>query len=262
MIDALIALRCLQQVELDRFRPVVEMTELGTEVMKGKASVSGALPVPLDLLGKLRGEKQPTVAAPHVPLPSAADSSLPDPDPEIVEALRRWRGEIADEAGVPVFYILTNDTLTELARRQPKSREELLAIKGIGPIKAERYGRALLEILGEGDERGEEREKRGEGKAKGGGRKVEEEVNREQCAVGSGRSDPELRYELGGHAPSSECLSPLLSPLSPSSRPSHYWTWRLLSAGFSVEECAAIRGLSREVIEEHARRAEGELRES
>jgi hypothetical protein len=35
----------------------------------------------------------------------------------------------------------------------------------------------------------------------------------------------------------------------------HYWTWRLLAAGFSAEECVAIRGLGREVILDHARRA-------
>ena len=38
-------------------------------------------------------------------------------------------------------------------------------------------------------------------------------------------------------------------------RPSHYWTWRLLGSGFSAEECAAIRGLDRESILDHALRA-------
>ena len=34
-----------------------ELTEFGAEVMKGKASLTGPLPVPADLLRKLRGEK-------------------------------------------------------------------------------------------------------------------------------------------------------------------------------------------------------------
>ncbi len=38
-------------------------------------------------------------------------------------------------------------------------------------------------------------------------------------------------------------------------RPTHYWTWRLLAAGFSVDECMAIRGLEREVVLDHALRA-------
>ena len=41
-------------------------------------------------------------------------------------------------------------------------------------------------------------------------------------------------------------------PLSSSS----YWTRRLLSAGFTVDECMAIRGLPREVVLEHARQTE------
>jgi ATP-dependent DNA helicase RecQ len=38
-------------------------------------------------------------------------------------------------------------------------------------------------------------------------------------------------------------------------RPSHYWTWRLLQAGFTVSDCEAIRGLDREVVLDHALRA-------
>jgi hypothetical protein len=38
-------------------------------------------------------------------------------------------------------------------------------------------------------------------------------------------------------------------------RPSHYWTWRLLAAGFAVEECAAVRGIKPEVALDHALRA-------
>ncbi len=50
------------------------------------------------------------------------------------------------------------------------------------------------------------------------------------------------------------------SPPAPSSRkqcprPTHFSTWRLLSAGFSAEECAAIRGLDAGTIFDHAMRA-------
>ena len=34
-------------------------------------------------------------------------------------------------------------------------------------------------------------------------------------------------------------------------KPSHYWTGRLLTAGFTIEECQQIRSLSREAILEH-----------
>lgn len=37
--------------------------------------------------------------------------------------------------------------------------------------------------------------------------------------------------------------------------PPHYWTWRLLSAGFTVDECVCIRGCERDVVLDHALRA-------
>ncbi|HUY34682.1 MAG TPA: RecQ family ATP-dependent DNA helicase [Pirellulales bacterium] len=37
--------------------------------------------------------------------------------------------------------------------------------------------------------------------------------------------------------------------------PMHYWTWLLLSSGFTVEECMAIRGCEREVVLDHALRS-------
>jgi ATP-dependent DNA helicase RecQ len=41
-------------------------------------------------------------------------------------------------------------------------------------------------------------------------------------------------------------------------KPSHYWTWRLLSSGFTPDECAAIRSLAWEVVLDHALRAADE----
>jgi hypothetical protein len=42
---------------------------------------------------------------------------------------------------------------------------------------------------------------------------------------------------------------------APTAQPSHYWTWRLLSQGFSPAEVAAIRSLSDDVVLDHALRA-------
>ena len=50
-------------------------------------------------------------------------------------------------------------------------------------------------------------------------------------------------------------VSPGENPPHAAVRPAHYWTWRLLSSGFSTEECVAIRGLEQEVILDHALRA-------
>jgi ATP-dependent DNA helicase RecQ len=38
-------------------------------------------------------------------------------------------------------------------------------------------------------------------------------------------------------------------------QPTHYWTWRLLSSGFTPDECAVVRALDPEVVLDHALRA-------
>ncbi len=51
-------------------------------------------------------------------------------------------------------------------------------------------------------------------------------------------------------------VAPIVSvPAVSGLKPSHYWTWRLLSAGFTVEDCQAIRGMEREVVLDHTLRA-------
>ena len=53
LIDLLIANGCLDQEEVNRFRPVLRLTPLGGDVMRGKADVPG-LNLPRDLRLKLR----------------------------------------------------------------------------------------------------------------------------------------------------------------------------------------------------------------
>jgi hypothetical protein len=48
---------------------------------------------------------------------------------------------------------------------------------------------------------------------------------------------------------------PDASAESPETHPSYYWTWRLLKAGFSLDECVRIRQLDRGVILDDALQA-------
>ena len=43
-----------------------------------------------------------------------------------------------------------------------------------------------------------------------------------------------------------------LSNSEPATLPDHYWTGRLLSAGFSIDDCLAIRSLDRITLLQHA----------
>ncbi|MEI8375554.1 MAG: ATP-dependent DNA helicase RecQ [Planctomycetota bacterium] len=127
LIEILIAIGCLEQENIDRFRPVLKLTPLGGDVMRGNAELPVGLSLPSELRLKLRR-------------PAAKDV----PRPKVVESAA--------------------------------------------------------------------------------------EIDRDS-AMGQ--------------------------PPAPVNRPSYYWTWRLLSQGFSAEECLTIRGITRETLLDHVFQAEG-----
>ncbi len=54
LIDILIAIGCLEQEDVDRFRPVLKLTPLGGDVMRGKTELPTGLKLPGELRLKLR----------------------------------------------------------------------------------------------------------------------------------------------------------------------------------------------------------------
>ena len=71
-------------------------------------------------------------------------------DPELFEALRAWRAAVAKENGVPAYVVFSDATLAEVALQRPRSPDDLLEVKGIGPRKLEAYGEALLALVRRG----------------------------------------------------------------------------------------------------------------
>jgi ATP-dependent DNA helicase RecQ len=61
------------------------------------------------------------------------------------EALRVWRLERSE--GKPAFTVASDATLRELLHRRPRTRGELLAVRGIGPSFCEKHGESLLSKL-------------------------------------------------------------------------------------------------------------------
>ncbi len=73
--------------------------------------------------------------------------ALPLPDRDLLEALRSWRASVARASGVPAHVVLHDRTLEHLAALQPASSDALMAVPGIGPVKAARLGPALLPLF-------------------------------------------------------------------------------------------------------------------
>ena len=78
---------------------------------------------------------------------SGLPAGWPEPDPDLVGTLRAWRSDTARAGGIPAYVILHDVTLAALASLRPRTTEELLAVPGLGPVKAGRYGPTLLSLL-------------------------------------------------------------------------------------------------------------------
>ena len=72
-----------------------------------------------------------------------------DADPVVLDALKAWRRVAAKAAGVPAYVIFHDTTLAAVAEARPNSREDLLALPGLGPVKAARYGDDLIRVIAE-----------------------------------------------------------------------------------------------------------------
>ena len=63
--------------------------------------------------------------------------------------LKDWRYKQFKALNIPSYMVMSNKTLLEIATKIPRSREELMAIKGFGKASWEKYGEELLAITSE-----------------------------------------------------------------------------------------------------------------
>lgn len=70
----------------------------------------------------------------------------------VLQALAAWREQEAQQANRPKRWILKDEVLTDLARRQPKGLEQLAKIRGLEPGAIKRRGDLLLKLIAEARE--------------------------------------------------------------------------------------------------------------
>jgi DNA helicase-2/ATP-dependent DNA helicase PcrA len=92
-----------------------------------------------DKLGRAKGASKRARGAPDI---------APD-DAPLYDSLVEWRLRQSRAAGAPAYVIFDNATLAAIATARPRTPTQLLDVPGIGPVKAERYGEAVLALVGE-----------------------------------------------------------------------------------------------------------------
>lgn len=79
----------------------------------------------------------------------AEDTPLDEVQELRFEALRKWRKQKSVELDVPAFVVFSDQTLRQLAVKNPQSLADLENIYGIGESKLEKFGWDLLATLGQ-----------------------------------------------------------------------------------------------------------------
>jgi len=129
--------------ELPLIRPVaralIARDALRADAYGGLSFGPGARPI-------LKGEQQLSIAIPP-PRKRARRERFEGPADPLFDALRDARRKLAADAGVPPYVIFHDSTLREIAAQKPRNLRELGQVQGVGAVKLERYGDAMLEVL-------------------------------------------------------------------------------------------------------------------
>ena len=73
----------------------------------------------------------------------------PDDAEQTYQALRQWRQRRARAADVPAHVVFSDQTLRAIAKARPTTKARLASMPGMRPVKLQRYGDDLLDLLAE-----------------------------------------------------------------------------------------------------------------
>jgi ATP-dependent DNA helicase RecQ len=150
VLRQLVMLR-LVQVDTDRYS-VLRLTAACREVLRGERTirlrrVSDRDAIRAAARGTVDRSRITGVQAVRVLSESSVAIAGDGTHVGLFEALRAWRRQVAREHGVPAYTVFHDSTLEEIARRRPGSTEELSEVSGVGAVKLERYGAAVLDLV-------------------------------------------------------------------------------------------------------------------
>ncbi|WP_068673920.1 DNA helicase RecQ [Oceanobacillus sp. Castelsardo] len=168
--------------------PTLKLNQKSVDVLKGKESVWMFVPT----------------------IPSNEEADYFE---DLFASLRTLRKEIADEEGIPPYILFSDATLKELSRYFPTTKEDMLAIKGIGEKKFEQYGEAFLEVIQQW--------------------RADHPDVKERVRITDTKPRPKAKKQPGDD------------------RPSHLISYQMFQSGKSLKDIAAIRDMSNQTIENH-----------
>ncbi len=79
-------------------------------------------------------------------------------DFDVFVQMRELRTQLAQEDGIPLYRVMTNDQMAQMVENRARTKADLARISGFGEARIEKYGPRMLEFLsrvgGQADETG------------------------------------------------------------------------------------------------------------
>ncbi len=116
--------------------PMIGLTRKGSRVLNEQVDPEVELDLPAEETEASAGKQDREITEEEI-------------NEELLAELKSRRLKLAEEEGNPAFVVAHDSTLEEMAARLPTSREELLAVSGIGEVKYQRYGEEFLAAIDE-----------------------------------------------------------------------------------------------------------------
>ncbi len=114
-------------IQTDDTYPVLKISRPGIEIIKGEKTLT---------VVKVKEKKSGTVKRNEVPY-----------NEELFEILRELRKNIAEEQNVAPFIVFSDAVLHQICRAYPQTKEDFLAINGVGEKKFTNYGVFFIKTI-------------------------------------------------------------------------------------------------------------------
>ncbi|MBI3540943.1 MAG: RecQ family ATP-dependent DNA helicase, partial [Deltaproteobacteria bacterium] len=125
--------------------PTLSLTAEGLEVMKDVREPKLPQRLFAELLARKPSKKDQRDRKRD---PFAQDVAFQDRShPELWEAIRQWRAEVARSKKVPPYTLFWDRTIDDLCEKKPRNLVELITIFGMGERKCASFGEELLQVI-------------------------------------------------------------------------------------------------------------------
>jgi len=131
-----------QQIKKDVEKHLNELEKL----VYIKLNILKNINFPLKMIDVLKQKSKTVLDVPRLKRKQKDYSKLLQ-HPDLFDALRNLRKDLAFEEDIPIYQVFTQETLYQLCEKLPITVQQLKKIKGIGKIRLHKYGNEVIEVI-------------------------------------------------------------------------------------------------------------------